>query len=66
MKIEILSIFSLIILIMGLIYFLISMFYFDKSILIISLTQMMCGSCGFYLCLKNTQKVPLNLKRKKN
>ncbi len=57
--------YSLVILITGLFYFLISISYFREDLLILSLTQMMAGSCGFFLLDKDTQKYPQYLKTKK-
>lgn len=59
---NLLTILSLTLIITGAFTFLDAMFYWNESILCISLIQLMSGSAGVYL-LENPPKHPYNLKR---
>ena len=66
-KSDSLKICCLVILLFGLSSLLLSMAYFEEDLLLLGLSQMMIGSCGFYILEKNNvpQKLPQSLKRKK-
>ena len=62
-KLFFLRVSCLVVMIIGNFFFLISMIYFNQDLLIVSLSQMMSGSVGFFLL--DTQKVPHSLYTKK-